>query len=384
MFRASLLVATSLLQAGCSDRLFGRPGMQSDRGGGRNRGGCGHWWPGFCGQPRGVTVIEIVLVISVIVVLIAILLPAVVNVRNASRQMNCMSRMRQIGVAIQQFVSSHQALPPISAAYKGNLSASRDAASVHVELLAHLDQAALSRQVFAIRPLSSAIYPPEISTRRSRELLTTPIDVFRCPSDDGVGLNNFVFCQGSEAVAKSAIDGSPFWGNGPFPLVGALPLSHVTDGLANTAAVSERLTGLQDETTFAARRDFWYSAADLLFPIPNVVSRGELISICDSANVVPSQAYQYGGWTWATNRYNSTSYNHCVPPNSQHIDCSTMQKPPLGRISSLSGIFKATSNHPGGVNQLFLDGSVSFVADSIDIEVYRAFGTRNGAELAGR
>jgi prepilin-type processing-associated H-X9-DG protein len=86
-----------------------------------------------------------------------------------------------------------------------------------------------------------------------------------------------------------------------------------------------------------------------------------------------------GGWNpergakWIVGNYGNTLYNHALPPNPAGWDCTnaTQQK----------GRFGARSRHPGGVNVLFCDGSVRFVADGVDPEGWRALATRSGGEV---
>ena len=68
-----------------------------------------------------------------------------------------------------------------------------------------------------------------------------------------------------------------------------------------------------------------------------------------------------------------TAYHHYHNPNSNVPDMGTCG----------NGIFAARSYHVGGVHTLMCDGSVRFVSENIDLNTWRAIGTRAGGEVLG-
>jgi prepilin-type processing-associated H-X9-DG protein len=114
-----------------------------------------------------------------------------------------------------------------------------------------------------------------------------------------------------------------------------------------------------------------------------------MIQICSSLSTPPppDRFYPYVGFTWGVFGYDFTWYNHSVGPNSQVPDCTTngAQSPSSANWkTSLRGVHKASSRHSGGVNVVFMDGSMQFVSDSIDLGVWRAVASRDGGETAAR
>jgi hypothetical protein len=82
---------------------------------------------------------------------------------------------------------------------------------------------------------------------------------------------------------------------------------------------------------------------------------------------------------WPFGFYSSTLYNHVAPPNWRFHDCGTWSAIP--DAPGEHAIMSARSQHTAGVNAARGDGSVGFIGDSIDLQVWRAAGTRNGGEV---
>ncbi|MDB5351678.1 MAG: hypothetical protein JWN86_2925 [Planctomycetota bacterium] len=373
---------------------------------------------------RGFTLIELLVVIAIIGVLIALLLPAVQAAREAARRMQCTNNLKQIGLGLHNYESTHKAFPPgrmSPDAIKGGVPAltltSYGAStlpnapgnwsgyySVHCHILSYMEQsAAFNAMNFtgvnlgALQDASGNIISPNYTS------YTMTTNSFICPSDpfggQGPGGENNYRANfgGSTPYAGGGLRGDNIQrsntDNGMFTYGPGVAISEVLDGLSNTAMFAERTKG-SGSFVSPAKSDFGFvakTAISLTFNGP--VDAQNLYQYCGSHTfVVPGDfMYQQGryvaspgfglqfsdGWGYAW--YISTLYNHVAPPNWKGYDCGLGTS--LADAPSEHAIVSARSMHPGGVNVLFGDSSVKFVKDSTDVKVWRALGSRAGNEI---
>lgn len=202
---------------------------------------------------RGFTLIELLVVIAIIAVLIALLLPAVQQAREAARRTQCKNNLKQIGLAMHNYLDVH-GIFPLAAMVKLDFPNSWWGWSVMI--MPYIDQANLYNQLKAgDDTLETAGMDPI-----RRKSLTTPLPVFICPTDFGAGLcDNRPFkvkaagglcvgmiVTGSDLVmAKSNYMGSN--GNRDSDGIflsggGKCRIKDITDGTSNTIMVGERST----------------------------------------------------------------------------------------------------------------------------------------------
>jgi len=170
-------------------------------------------------------------------------------------------------------------------------------------------------------------------------------------------------------------------------------IENIRDGTSNTALFSERLMGLAgNPTVLRSSIDFKRAVFDAPVPTVSAVqktgSAGALafIQACQSMpGTTPSHASWGSGAYWLAGyplHVIINDYLHAGPPNGPA--CNNTK----GTFASLSWVYfvnphgsaPPTSNHPGGVNVAFGDGSVKFIKDSIGMQPWWALGTRNGGE----
>lgn len=142
---------------------------------------------------RGFTLIELLVVIAIIAILIALLLPAVQQAREAARRSECRNKMKQLGLALHNYLETHSVFPPSSVA-KGLCTTGVAASNTLngnglVLLLPYLDQSALYNQLnfslaFDDYGAGSAPLPNSGSTYNA-DLVNRRMAIFNCPSDPG-------------------------------------------------------------------------------------------------------------------------------------------------------------------------------------------------------
>ena len=134
----------------------------------------------------GFTLIELLVVIAIIAVLIALLLPAVQAAREAARRSQCVNNMKQLGLAIQNYVSANDSLPPTGDARNtATEGIYTDNFGMKTRVLQFLEQNALYNALnwsFIADP-STAV----LGAGANDTVITAHINVFLCPSDGKIG-----------------------------------------------------------------------------------------------------------------------------------------------------------------------------------------------------
>ena len=129
-------------------------------------------------QLHGFTLVELLVVIAIIGILIAMLLPAVQAAREAARRMQCMNNLKQLGLAVQNYESSHQSFPP-GAISVGN----RFSWAAHI--MEYIEAGTLS---------STLKFDQIYQSRHNKNIATQAPDTFYCPSQsETISVLNKVF-----------------------------------------------------------------------------------------------------------------------------------------------------------------------------------------------
>jgi prepilin-type N-terminal cleavage/methylation domain-containing protein len=312
----------------------------------------------------GFTLIEVLVVVSVVGLLATLTLSAVQGAREAARRLRCASNLRQIGLALSQYAAREGLYPT---AFNGD---GAFAFSPLARILPELDQSTLFHALnFDLRATDPSNATVDAVT----------LAIFLCPSDgsrprDGTGPTNYRVNLGSgtSSLSTHMAPGEA----GPFESLRWLGPAAIQDGLSTTALAAEKSLGDGDPGRWDRRRDFWY--ADFVRrPSPPTEA-----AIARCAAVPPGHVHNSsGGGRWLIDGYLNGFYNHAVGPNAEVPDCSLLPPPrPLEEGGGGAGVFAARSRHGGLVHVLAGDGAVHRVSDTVDLAVWRALGTRAGGE----
>jgi prepilin-type N-terminal cleavage/methylation domain-containing protein len=324
---------------------------------------------------RGFTLIEVLVVISIIGLLIALLVPAVLAAREASRRVWCANNLRQIGLAIHSYHAANNVLPfgvgpddDQTISTIGSLNARRY--SCQAQLLAYLELGPIFNSInFIVAPFFPAIsglVPPTGAPGVNGTAAATVISGFLCPSDQDRlvqpwGHNNYRCCNGSTWSGRAA--------DGMFGQASRIRFADITDGLSNTAAFCEREKGTGNANVYDRLAD--------LYANPGVWTQATFSQWCASLTQTQAVALYHdvdGGQNWLEGNMNWTRYNHMLPPNSNACKNGL----------TWNGVaMTATSAHWGGVNLLLGDGSVRFIKASIALSTWQELGTISGGEIIG-
>ncbi len=281
------------------------------------------------------TLVELLVVIAIIGILIALLLPAVQAAREAARRAQCKNNLKQIGLALHNYESTHHTFPPgfTSAATQTNAPGTGPGWSWGSYILPYLEESSI--QIDFKREVTDPLYD---------QIRTLTLPVFRCPSDsvelpifpvqDGSGktltqvaFSNYVGVAGTYEVSVFPDEGTGvLFRNRP------IAIKQITDGLSHTIMIGERDSKKSPQTT-------WVGALpSAVVPplIPAYPEEGPPILVLTNTGTVEDDR---------------------VPNNSlDHVEDSN-------------------SEHPQGVHFMFADGSVQAINNDIDPKVWVALGS---------
>ncbi len=274
--------------------------------------------------------------------------------REASRKASCQNNLRQIGIGVMNYASSHERLP---------LAMGGTGYSFLFAILPYMDQTPLFNAVNAYFDASSLT--PANSTAGG-----SAISLWLCPSDsvavpEGAGLP-WTGYAGSRGIGLQKYGEDGVF---QFPPGTATSLQQVTDGTSTTAMASEWLLGSGPFDDRDPLRAIFQTSTRLDRP----GQFEQFVALCHSLDVMTAKVNGHRkGLNWMHGEFGKTLYNHTMPLNDHTC---------LNGTGYQIGAWTAGSQHPGGANLLFADGNVRFMKDATAIQVWRAIGSRNGGEV---
>ena len=334
----------------------------------------------------GFTLVELLVVIAIIGTLVGLLLPAVQSAREAARRSSCMNNIKQVSLGVINFADAKRYLPNShqSLLYNGWAGvASNGWYRGYIPIiLPFIEEAAVFSRV---EPFANAGGEPSNSGTVGgiASPYTAFIPVLQCPSDrfagrrqtygggngqyptsyrcnrGDVNLASTTLAPGAEyptqVIRAPFVQGVIDWASAQTAGTSRrVAIKDITDGTSKTAMLAEAPIGTWGFATSVSvvpvgtKADQWTA----------VMSPTSKPGVCWAASTTSTPNASTGGMNWGEGRL--TVYYGIIPPNGP--TCTNSNDSTYGQYAT----YTAGSYHSGGANLAFCDGSVRFVADSID------------------
>jgi type II secretory pathway pseudopilin PulG len=299
---------------------------------------------------------ELLIVISIIAVLLAMLLPAARSVREAARRTQCINNVRQQVLAILNYESAHQHLPPAT----GMVGANQ-------ELPETTERYSGLLSYFGFLGRYGGPYIEEYDNGGKRfpaypdvddlgyPLWTRQQSFFVCPalamnnSDDEFAITHYALVIGDVArnVHQTEV------ARGAFAVGLTQKLEDITDGMSHTLAIAE-IGGVGDRDV---GRHFAINQPEELLNKPSQTS--ELVTSWNRYKSHVSLSRKTRGGNWADGTGGPGLVNTILPPGSASVL--------VGGDSEVDGFFSASINHSDGTVVGYCDGSTYFLHEAVDV-----------------
>lgn len=304
-------------------------------------------------QSKGFTLIELLVVIAIIATLVALLLPAVQQAREAARRITCRSNLKQLGIALHNYHDAYQRLP---------LGSVHEVCGTNVAILPYLEAA----NVYDMYNFNKPFNDPSNKVLKDKmpRVLICPSapeggdQMTIHPETSGFQTSDYAYL----ALGILGTASNPEYQKGLFNPGQSMKFSDVTDGLSNTIMTYES----------AGRKNYWFVNTQM------------------SENFDLKFGHQDSSRCWS-----GPSNSFGFVPQKITLDAND----PTGTGFPTTGVMTITENgqafnntnefarpysfHPGGIQVLLADGSVHFLNESMDVATVQNMGGISDGKVVG-
>ncbi len=340
---------------------------------------------------RAFTLIELLVVIAIVAILLAMLVPAVQKVREAASRLQCQNNLKQLGLALHNYHDAKKSFPPGIVTEHALTSAESTGITF---LLPYFEQ----DNTFRLYNFDAPWYHPS-----NADAVAVEIPLLFCPTNRSSGsirlqdiaaewnvdlppiaaACDYAFCKGANGALHRDWRRAPLEVRGVFgirrphevPL--GIRINELTDGTSNTIAMGDASGG---NPAFEIRT--LTAAGGPNQPLQNLEAARLIEQSWGAAGITDDEHPWYGSILAVTAQYGLAPDPRDEAMNRRPTTPTVYGRDLPGDNSTgkdfISGF---RSLHPGGCNFLFCDGSVRFVAETINAPAYRAMSTYAGGEI---
>ena len=313
------------------------------------------------GKVRGFTLVELLVVIAIIGVLVALLLPAVQAAREAARRAQCNSQMKQYGLAVLNYESGKKELPPCYTVNDGTIGKH----GVTPFVLPYMEQGALFQQYDLSKDWSDVGDRTNPNAVSNNNIQKANLEVLRCPTTPITGKS---IANGIDyaIAAKFVMANDP--ARARYSLLQLKLITDRGDDPNNWSSLLSPIWQLNSSNAWV------YSKAPVKL---KTVADGMSNTLMFMESAGRPELWEKGVMTETTTTVTGAGWANDLSWYDIHDQCGG------GQMINCHNNNEIYSFHVGGANFTFGDGSVHFLQESINPEVFVSLFTRSGGDVVG-